>query len=105
MVSHPSEHQWSRYAFNAMGEENAILKPHLEYKRLGLTDSERQAAYRALFRAQVPKQTLEEIRESINKSNTLGSEDFIRKIGKKLSRPARTGQHGGDRKSDLFQGV
>ncbi len=105
MVSHPSEYQWSSYAFNALGIENTLLKPHKEYKRLGLTDSERQAAYRALFRAQVSKQTLEEIRESINKSNTLGSEAFIRKIGKKLNRPAMTGQHGGDRKSELFQGV
>ena len=105
MVSHPSEYPWSSYAFNATGEENTLLKPHREYKRLGSTDTERQAAYRALFRAQVPKQALEEIRESINKSNTLGSEAFIRKIGKKLNRPARTGRHGGDRKSELFQGV
>jgi len=105
MVTHPSKYRWSSYAFNATGADNSLLKPHPEYKRLGTTDTERQKAYRALFKAQVPEQTLKEIRESINKSNTLGSEAFIRKIEKKLNRPARTGKHGGDRKSDLFHGV
>ena len=100
--SHKSKDKTLLYLFNALGVENILLKPHQEYKRLGSTDTERQVAYRALFRAQVPKQTLEETRESINKSNTLGSEAFIRIIEKKLDRPAR---HGGDRGSELLQGV
>lgn len=105
MAAHPSKYRWSSYAFNATGAENSSLTPHLEYTHLGTTDIERQMAYRALFKAQIPDQSLKEIRDSINRCNTLGSESFIRKIAKQINRPARTGKHGGDRKSDLFHGV
>ncbi len=105
MVDHPSDYQWSSYAYNAVGAENDLLTPHPEYRNLGKTDVERQSAYRHLFRAQIPNRALEEIREAINRSNALGSDQYIREIEKRLKRPAKTGQHGGDRKSAEFQGV
>jgi REP-associated tyrosine transposase len=44
MVDHPSEYPWSSYHHNAQGQPDALLTPHLEYKRLGKTDEARQAA-------------------------------------------------------------
>ncbi len=83
MVDHPSDYQWSSYAYNAVGAENDLLTPHPEYRNLGKTDVERQSAYRHLFRAQIPNRALEEIREAINRSNALGSDQYIREIEKR----------------------
>ncbi len=105
MADHLSDYRWSSFAYNAAGAENVLLTSHQEYKRLGKTDAERQAVYRQLFQAKIPGMTLTEIRQAINKFNTLGFDKYIRKIGKRLNRPAKTGQHGGDRKSIEFQGV
>lgn len=105
MAGHPSEYRWSSYGSNAAGTDNALLTPHLVYKRLGKTEAERQAAYRQLFQAKIPGQTLTEIRQAINRSNVLGSDKYIRSIEKKLNRPAKTGRHGGDRKSAEYHGV
>ncbi len=104
MAEQPSDYQWSSYAHNAHGEENTLITSHAEYERLGINQDERQSAYRQLFNVPLPKQTLDEIRESINRSNTLGKDRFIQEVEKNLNRPARTGQHGGDRKSKKFQG-
>ncbi len=103
LAAHASKYRWSSYACNAAGVANVLVKPHREYIRLGETDTERQGVYRSLFEAQFSEQTLKEIRDSINKSNTLGSEVFIRTIEEELNRPARVGSHGGDRRSDAFK--
>ncbi len=105
LADHPSDYQWSSYGYNATGAENNLLLPHLLYKRLGKTDGARQTAYRQLFRTQISTRTLAEIRQATNQSNTLGSDEYIRKIGKRLNRPAKTGQHGGDRKSIDYHGA
>ena len=70
MVKHPSEYPWSRYSVNAQGAEDArlLLVPHGEYVLLDAAAAKRQAAYRALFKTSISKKTLEDIRESTNKS-------------------------------------
>lgn len=103
MVEHPSEYPWSSYRFNALGDEDALVTPHREYKQLGTDDEERQSAYRQLFKARIPELTLNEIRKATNKAWVLGSERFIRRVEKKLDRPAHGMAHGGDRKSDAFK--
>ena len=102
MVNHPSEYPWSSYRSNALGQEDAFVTPHREYKRLGAASAARQSAYRQLFSALIPNQTLDEIREATNKAWMLGSRQFQKRIEKQIDRPARSSGHGGDRKSELY---
>jgi putative transposase len=103
MADHPCEYPWSSYRYHALGQSNPLVTPHREYKRLGTTDAERQAAYRQLFRARIPQMTLEAIREATNKAWVLGSERFKRRIAKQLDRPVTSSGHGGDRRSEAYQ--
>ena len=74
MVAHPSEYPWSSYLHNALGQANELVTPHLEYRRLGKTAVERQAAYCQPFKHRIP---YAEIREATNKAWVLGNEDEL----------------------------
>lgn len=102
MANHPSEYPWSSYRFNALGNEDELVVPHLKYLELGNTDAARQKAYRALFKAHISQKTLEEIRESTNKAWVLGSNHFKEKIESQLNRPTSPTPRGGDRKSKKY---
>lgn len=102
MADHPAEYPWSSYSFNALGKEDPLLTPHLEYKRLGKTEKGRQSAYRQLFRSKIPERTLEAIREATNKAWVLGRDRFKANIAKKTGRPVQSSGHGGDRKSEVY---
>jgi len=80
MVGHPADYPWSSYCANAQGEENALLTPHALYRRLGPTPVARQTAYRQLFRAQIPRDELEAIRNATNKAWVLGEGRFLQKV-------------------------
>jgi putative transposase len=82
MAGHPAEYPWSSYGFNALGKEALLITPHEEYLRLGKTATDRQKAYRALFKLRIPDRTLENIRESTNKAWVLGSDYFKEHIEK-----------------------
>jgi putative transposase len=103
MVAHPSEYPWSSYRCNALGQQNELVIPHLEYRRLDKTDTERQAAYRQLFKQRIPNDSLAEIREATNKAWVLGNDRFKRRIQKKLERRVEPKAKGGDRKSEQFK--
>ena len=107
MARHPSEYPWSSYHANALGQEDTLLTPHVEYKRLGKTMSERYTAYRQLFRTRIPEKTVDEIRAATNKAWVLGCDRFKRRIAKQVDRPVESSGHGGDRKSKEYrdQGV
>ena len=53
MVRSPEAYAWSSYRVHAMGEDPDWLELHHVYLALGRDSQERQAAYRALFRAPV----------------------------------------------------
>ena len=103
MVEHPSEYPWSSYRFNALGDTNELVRPHELYSRLGKTLESRCEAYRSLFTIDVPEKTIEEIRESTNKSWVLGSDYFKEKIEDKINRPMAPRKRGGDRKSKNYR--
>ena len=103
MVEHPSESPWSSYRCNALNHKNELVVPHELYKSLGLTTSERQENYSALFNVDVAKRTVEEIRDATNKSWVLGSDYFKAKIEDKINRPMNPRGRGGDRKSKAFK--
>lgn len=62
LVAHPSKYLWFSYRHTALGQANELLSVHDEYRRLGKTNEERQAAYRLLFKTRIAQQTAEKIR-------------------------------------------
>ena len=80
MVSEPSEYNWSSYQCNGLGEISELQTPHPEYLALGKNSQERQAKYRALFKAHLTKPLIDEIRKSINKGLALGDDRFTSQI-------------------------
>jgi len=103
MVSHPSEYPWSSYRYNALGQPNELVTPHIEYLHLDKTEQTRQAAYRQLFKHRVPESSIEEIREATNKAWVLGNDRFKQRIQKQLKRRVEPSAKGGDRKSEKFR--
>lgn len=103
MVSHPSEYPWSSYRHNALGQTDDLVTPYLEYRRLGKTEEERQAAYRQLFKNRIPETSIAEIREATNKAWVLGNDRFKQRIQAKLDRRVEPKAKGGDRKSEKFK--
>ena len=103
MVDHPSDYPWSSYHSNALGKTNELLTPHIEYKRLGKSESERQAAYRQLFKHHLSESSMDEIREATNKAWVLGNDRFKQRIQKQLERRVAPNERGGDRKSEKYK--
>lgn len=103
IVSHPSAYPWSSYRHNALGEPNTLITPYQEYRRLGKTDKERQAAYRQLFKHHLPESSIAEIRAATNKAWVLGNDRFKQRIQKQLERPVEPTMRGGDRKSRQYR--
>lgn len=103
MVDHPSQYPWSSYHHNARGEPDALITPHLEYRRLGKTNPDRQAAYRQLFKHHISEGDATEIRDATNKAWVLGSDQFKQRIQKLLERRVEPQARGGDRKSQAFR--
>lgn len=103
MVAHPSDYRWSSYHYNAQGQADRLITPHLEYRRLGKAVGERRKAYRQLFKHRIPNDSLNAIREATNKAWVLGSDRFKRGIQKKLERPVEPKPKGGDRRSEKYR--
>ena len=103
MVKHPSDYPWSSYHCNALGQPNELVTPHQEYRRLGKTDEERQAAYRQLFKSHISEGMVSEIREATNKAWVLGNDRFKQRIQQNLERRVEPKSKGGDRKSEQFR--
>lgn len=82
MVEDPAHYRWTSYRANALGQADALISPHPLYLSLGGSEAKRQAAYRALFRYQLDKQAIDDIRLALNQSQPLGNERFYAKIEK-----------------------
>jgi putative transposase len=91
MVEHPGEYKWSSYHANAQGEPDALIECHPIYNQLGSSPEIRQAAYRELFRHHIDKDTLHDIRESLNHELVLGNSYFKDKIEEMTKRQTRLG--------------
>lgn len=80
MIEQPSAYPWSSYAANAEGKINKLIKSHEVYRLMGVSESERQSAYRQLFRLAIGKSELDALREATNKGWVLGSDLFREEI-------------------------
>ena len=94
MVQHPGEYQWSSYHVNAqLGEKNLIIR-HPIYDQLGNTATQRQEAYRELFREVMNDDSIHQIRDALNHELVLGRSDFKDKIEEMTNRQTRLGKPG-----------
>lgn len=80
MVDDPAHYRWTSYRTNALAQASPLITPHTLYSALGKTDEERQSAYRALFRTQLDREAIDNIRLALNQNQPLGSERFYAKI-------------------------
>ena len=94
IVRQPEDYRWSSHRHYAFGVRDEHLSLHSEYQALGSTSSERQEAYRALFRESFDVQRVEEIRGTINRGWPLGGERFKDEIEAALKRSARPPKRG-----------
>ena len=61
LVTDPAHYRWSSYRANALGEPNALLRPHPLYMAIGAEDNARRAAYRDLFGGALDDQPLSDL--------------------------------------------
>jgi putative transposase len=86
MVAHPKAYRWSSYRAHAHGTADPLLTHHPLFRRLGRTEAERQACYRALFRTPLEQGFVEALRAATNGGWALGSERFKQQIAAALKR-------------------
>lgn len=78
--------RWSSFKANAFGSEDELITPHYLYRSLGPTTSERQHAYRELFRSELDPGTFHRIRSVATFSMPLGNSRFREQIEAALQR-------------------
>jgi putative transposase len=100
MVNHAGEYKWSSYGANAQGRPDALLSAHPLYTALGPAPTERQYAYRELFRNHLDNNVLHEIRDALNHELVLGRSYFKDKIEAIAQRQTRLGLPGRPRVED-----
>ena len=98
MVNHPAEYRWSSYRANAQGEIDPLVRPHERYRSLAASPSERQSAYRELFRHQLDPEMVDQIRKATNGNFALGNERFAEQIAAALARRVTPGKGGRPRR-------
>ncbi|MDX1491932.1 MAG: transposase [Pseudohongiellaceae bacterium] len=103
MVEEPADYQWSSFRHNALGLESKLITEHPVYTGLGQSQSDRQAAYLALFDSGISTAKLKEIRDSCNKSWVLGCSVFKERVESQLGYPLPPLPRGGDRKSENYR--
>lgn len=74
MVALPGAYRWSSYLHNAEGRTDALVVPHEVYTRLGLNESERHAAYRALCNEPLSRKEMNVIRRAWRHGKALEQE-------------------------------
>ena len=80
MVEDPAHYRFSSYRANGLGQADSRLTPHPIYLALGRGDKARQTAYRALFRPQLDRAAIDDIRLALNQNQPLGNNRFYAKI-------------------------
>jgi putative transposase len=94
MVEDPAHYRWTSYRANGLGQQDALITPHPLYVVIGQTGKQRQAAYRALFRAQLDADPIDDIRLALNQNQPLGNARFYAKIEKVTGQRREPKPHG-----------
>jgi putative transposase len=80
IVDDPAHYRWTSYRHNALGQANPYLTLHVLYLAIGRDNTERQAAYRELFRTQLDSKAVDDIRLALNQNQPLGNSRFHARI-------------------------
>jgi putative transposase len=86
MVRDPADCRWTSYRANGLGRSDGLLTPHAVYAGLGHDVSARQAAYRELFRHELDREVVSDIRLALDRGNPLGNQRFREAIERALGR-------------------
>lgn len=89
LTGEPSSYAWSSYRCNALGFDDLVVAPHLEYAALGSYPEQRMRAYRQLFAVDIEPHVLGDIRSYIQQQRALGSPVFQQWVESMLGRYAR----------------
>jgi len=92
------EYRWSSYQVNGQGDSFDLVSPHPVYQSLGWTSSERQDAYRELFRNELEPGKIDAIRKATNGGFALGNSRFQQNISEILGCRETPGRVGRPRK-------
>ncbi|MBA3580842.1 MAG: transposase [Gammaproteobacteria bacterium] len=84
MVSAPAHYRWSSYRANGQGKVDVLITEHPLYLALGRTKALREEAYKALFKAHVDDEMLDDIRCAWQSGTPLGNDSFRKKVEAKL---------------------
>jgi len=76
MVRQARDYPWSSHRYYLDDRPDPLLVAHETYLALGVTSSERRAAYQALCECDADPGELQSIRSSANKGRPLGSREF-----------------------------
>ncbi len=98
MVRDPGAYPWSSYRSHGLGEGDELNREHELYLALGAQASERQRAYRDLFRSQLDEAALTQIRKATSRELVLGNERFRQEIEEVLGKcvePRKRGRRKG----------
>ncbi len=98
MVDDPAQYRWSSYRANGLGQPDELLTPHALYLGLDRDNAERQAAYRALFRAELAHEALADIRLALNQGQPLGNGQFLDQVERMVGRRCEVRPRGRPRK-------
>jgi len=99
IVGDPSAYVWSSYHCNGLGIESDLCTPHEEYLKLAKQKEKRLQAYRALFKAHIDGELLEQLRGSVNKGLALGNDRFKDEVETLYGRRVRPAIMGRPKKS------
>lgn len=80
MVDAPAHYRWTSYRHNALGQTNSTISPNPFYLLQGRGDNTRQAAYRRLFRVELDRDAIGDIRLALNQNQPLGDSSFYTKV-------------------------
>jgi putative transposase len=82
MVDDPAHYRWSSYRHNALQQSDGLVTPHDVYNALGSDEPSRSKHYRALFRSQLDRDPINDIRMALQQSQPLGNSHFADQIEK-----------------------
>src|SRR5574340_26396 len=80
MAQDPGQYRWSSYRHNGLGQADPRITPLPLYLAIDRDGTDRQAAYRALFRSELDEEALAGIRLALSQGQPLGGGRFTDKI-------------------------
>jgi putative transposase len=103
MVRAPGDYRWSSHRHNALGVEQALIKPHAAYLALGDTKDSRSERYRALVAERPPPEEFEEIRLHTQQQRVYGSARLQRQVEALTNRAAAVRPRGRPRSDSAHE--